>query len=79
MVYHDDSAPPISDYRTPYDPWDEPGNPSVAPSSDNLRQAINEIMDRHPKWSPSQIRANLWRQGLSDVSLGAICGVKAGL
>lgn len=76
MVYHDDQMPPNRHRNLPYDPWDDTGCSPVAPPNDALRQVIQAIMDRHPKWDPSRIKSDLWREG-RDVPLNVIYGVKA--
>lgn len=78
MVYRDDLDPPFGHQPLPYDPWDDPDNPPVAPADDDLRRAVREAMDRHPG-SPSRIKADLKRHGHGDIPLGVIHGVKAGM
>lgn len=77
MVYYDDQIPSVTHQPLPYDPWDDPDNPPVAPDDDNLRRAIQQAMDRHPG-SPSRIKVDLKRHG-HNVPLGVIHGVKAGM
>jgi hypothetical protein len=75
MLY-DDEAPPFSEYRPPYSPWDES---PVVPATDQLRQAIRDALSSHPQHFPAQIKLNLWRDKRIEASTAEICGVKAGM
>lgn len=76
MAYYDDQAPPIIHSRISYDPW---GEPHEAPSDNDERRAIRDLIDGHLNWSPPQIKEHLRYNGRPDVTTAAICGVKAGM
>lgn len=69
-----DIAP--SPFHIPYDAW---GEPPTAPTTDQVRRAVRDMITRHPNHSPAQIALNLRRDEHIEVSTAEICGVKAGM